>query len=250
MAVAARSNAPFLACRAASLSPLYLTCEHARHRLPPPYVAGDGDRPVLRTHWGWDPGAWSVTRELSRLLGCGAIGGRWSRLLIDLNRRIDDPTLIRPDAEGIALSFNRKVGVAERERRIARFHVPYHAEVDRQLTRRIVRGIHPVLLAVHSFTPVLHHRPRRFDVGVLYEDHVRLARRLAAGCRAAGFRVRYNEPYSGMAGMMYAADRHGSHLELPCLEIEINQARIDTPESARDVARRLAPALAFLTEGA
>jgi predicted N-formylglutamate amidohydrolase len=246
---AARTTAAYLRCHPASLSPLVLTCEHATHRLPAPHRASAGDRPLLRSHWGWDPGAWAVTRELSRRLGCGAIGGRWSRLLIDLNRRIDDPTLIRPEAEGIALSFNRRVGVAERERRIATFHVPYHAEVDRQLTRRIVRGVRPVLLAVHSFTPTLHHRPRRFDVGVLYEDHVRLARRLAAGCRAAGFRTRYNEPYSGMAGMMYAADRHGSHLDLPCLEIEINQARIDSPAAAREVAGRLVPAIGALTEG-
>jgi predicted N-formylglutamate amidohydrolase len=104
------------------------------------------------------------------------------------------------------------------------------------------------VLAVHSFTPVLHRRERRFDVGILYDDHVGLARRLARGCRAAGFRVRYNEPYSGIAGMMYAADRHGSHLGLPCLEIEINQAAIGARAAAERVARRLAPAVASLVE--
>jgi predicted N-formylglutamate amidohydrolase len=112
--------------------------------------------------------------------------------------------------------------------------------------RRLVRGVRPVVLAIHSFTPVLHRHRRDFDVGVLYDDHAVLARRLARRVRAEGFRVRMNEPYSGIAGMMYAADRHGSHLDLPCLELEVNQARIGTRERAEEVAARLAAAIAAL----
>jgi len=248
--MAARSAIPrpYVHLRAGTCSPLLMTCEHASRALPPPLVARGDDGAVVHTHWGWDPGAWALTRALVRRTGFEAIGGRWSRLAIDLNRRVDDPTLIRPEAEGVALSFNRRVSVAERERRIAELHAPYHAEIDRLLTRRVLRGVRPVLLAVHSFTPVLHRRLRDFDVGVLYADHVRLARRLARGARAAGFRVRYNQPYSGIAGMMYAADRHGSHFGLPCLEIEINQAAIDRPDQAERVARLLAPAIRALAE--
>jgi predicted N-formylglutamate amidohydrolase len=66
--------------------------------------------------------------------------------------------------------------------------------------------------------------------------------------RAAGLRVRMNEPYSGMAGMMYAADRHGSHLDLPCLELEVNQALIATRPQAEEVGARLARAIASLAE--
>ena len=239
---------PFLRLRPGSLSPVLLTCEHAAHDLPRPVRTRSGESDILRSHWGWDPGAWDLTRSLSRVTGFGAVGARWSRLWIDPNRRIDDPTLIRTDVEGAAMSFNRRLTAAERERRIGTYHAPYHAEIDRLLMRRIVRGVHPVVLAIHSFTPVLGGHRRDFEVGVLYDDHAVLARRLARGVRAAGFRVRMNEPYSGIAGMMYAADRHGSHLDLPCLELEINQARIDTRGRAEAVAGRLAPAIAALGE--
>ena len=47
--------------------------------------------------------------------------------------------------------------------------------------------------------------------------------RLAEGLKKSGLRVRYNEPYSGLAGMMYAIHRHGTHHGLPCLELEVNQ---------------------------
>ena len=95
--------------------------------------------------------------------------------------------------------------------------------MDRLILRRLVRGIRPLIFAVHSFTPDYGGRPRRFDSGVLYERHRGLAHRLGRNLRRAGLSVRYNQPYSGMAGMMYAVDRHGSHHRLPCLELEIRQ---------------------------
>ena len=57
--------------------------------------------------------------------------------------------------------------------------------------------------------------------------------------RDAGLRVRYNQPYSGIEGLMYAVQRHGSHHCLPCIELEFNQRLFD-------VSARL-PALAAAT---
>jgi predicted N-formylglutamate amidohydrolase len=214
----------FLSISPASLSPIVLTCEHATHRLPFAAKLDREQRAILDAHWGWDLGAWRITRELARGIGAGAVGGRWSRLWLDLNRRVEDPTLIRRQAEGIELSWNRRLGRTEIDRRIATIHAPYHAEVDRQIARRLVRGIRPLLLAVHTFTPTLDGRPRPFDIGVLFEHHEREARHLGRAMHRRGLRVRYNQPYSGMQGMMYSIDRHGTHHRLPCLELEVNQA--------------------------
>ena len=54
-------------------------------------------------------------------------------------------------------------------------------------------------------------------------QHPGTGEQLGRSLRRAGLSVRYNQPYSGMAGMMYAVDRHGSHHRLPCLELEIRQ---------------------------
>ena len=88
------------------LTPFVLTCEHARGQLPPGTRSNAADRTVLRAHWGWDIGAWALTREIARRLGTGATGGRWSRLWIDLNRPAGDPLLVREYVEGHALSWN------------------------------------------------------------------------------------------------------------------------------------------------
>jgi predicted N-formylglutamate amidohydrolase len=225
-------------------------CEHAAHRLP--FVEGvqAAHRRVLRSHRGWDLGAWELTRELARRLPASAVAGRWSRLLIDLNRRVDDPTLIRRTAGGIVLPWNEGIDVEEVERRVLDYHTPYHAEIDRLILRRLVRGVRPVLLAVHTFTPRFRGRPRQFQVGILYEHHRDLARRLGRALRDEGLTVRYNQPYSGMAGMMYAVDRHGSHHRLPCLEVEVNQGLLDQPAEVQRLGGALARGVATLTAGA
>ena len=241
---------PFLSLAAGALSPVVLICEHASRRLPFPDRQPAPVRRVLASHWGWDIGAWALTRALSRALGASAVGGRWSRLLVDLNRRVDEPTLIRRSAGGVGLPWNEGLRPEEIERRILDYHSPYHVEVDRLLLRRLVRGIRPLVVALHTFTPQLDGRRRGFDVGVLYKDHRRLAWSLGRALRGRGLEVRYNQPYSGIAGMMYSVDRHGSHHGLPCLELEINQARLARPSDGAAVGRRLVPALRSLLEQA
>jgi len=201
---------------------------------------------VLATHRGSDIGAWALTRELSRRLGARAVGGRWSRLWIDLNRPVDDTALIRSSAGGVALPWNDGLTPTEVERRVLAFHTPYHEQVDRIVLSRLVRGVRPLLFAVHTFTPVYHGRRRRFQVGLLYERHAGPARRMARSLRASGLSVRYNQPYSGMAGMMYSVDRHGKHHRLPCLEIEVNHAMLESGTAVRRMGGVVARALGEL----
>lgn len=226
--VAARTDAPWV-----------LTCEHASRRLPGGLRPTRDEQRVLASHWGWDIGAWDLTRRLARATGAAALGGGWSRLWIDLNRKVDDPTLIRTDVEGVALSWNRALGARRIEQRITDVHMPYHQAIDRQIVRLLVRGVRPLILALHTFTPALDGQARRFDAGVLFDDHGPAARRLARTLRTAGLTVRYNAPYSGMAGLMYAADRHGRHHALTCLELEVNQGRLAEPRFSARLAQVL-----------
>jgi predicted N-formylglutamate amidohydrolase len=246
MSPLATRSRPFHLVRPDSLSPVLLTCEHAAAALPPPVRAAGAARAVLRTHWGFDIGGWDVTRALARRLGATAVGGRWSRLWIDLNRRAGDPTLIRSVAEGVPLPWNRDLAPEDVERRLVACHAPYHAELERQILRRLVRGVRPLLLAVHTFTAIYEGRARPFDVGILYDREADLARRLGRALGRDGFSVRHNEPYSGKAGLMYSVDRHATHHGLPCLEIELNQRAFTRRGAAERLGRALAPRVAEL----
>ena len=227
-----------------------LTCEHASNRLPRgcrPRSAAE--RALLDTHWGWDIGAWDVARRLARRLGAAAVGGGVSRLVVDLNRPAVDPSLVRREAGWVRLSWNAHLAPAEIERRMLAWHLPYHDAIERAILRLVVRDVRPLLLAVHSFTPVYEGRRREFDLGVLFDRSRVHAELLLRGLRREGFAVRENEPYSGIAGMMYAIHRHGTHHDLPCLELEMNQAlfrrRGAAARLAPKIARALAPVLAL-----
>jgi predicted N-formylglutamate amidohydrolase len=239
----AGANRPFVTVLPRSLFPVVLTCEHASRSLPVRLRRSREIDRVLASHWGWDIGAWDVTLRVARILGTSAIGGRFTRLWLDLNRAPGDATLVRERAGRVGLPWNARLDADRIERRVLSVHAPYHAEVDRLVLRRVLRGIRPLLFAVHSFTPVLGRERRPFDIGVLFARHAPLARAIGRSLARDGLTVRYNEPYSGLAGMMYAAERHGSHHGVPCLELEMNQALFRDPEAARLLARSVAAAL-------
>lgn len=233
-----------------ALTPLVLTCEHASPRLPVRVGPRGVLRELLAGHRGHDRGAWGLTRALVRQSGGSAVGGGLSRLWIDLNRRVGDPELILDRVEGVELPWNRDLAVEDLEARVMDVHAPYHEAIDRLILRRLVRGLRPLVLAVHTFTGEYRGRRRRFDAGVLYDRHAGPAHRLGRALREAGLSVRYNEPYSGREGMMYSADRHGTHHRLVCLELEVRDDLALAPGFPGRLARVLAPALAGISAAA
>lgn len=220
-----------------------LTCEHAGTAIPRSYRALGLERRQILDHIGWDIGARAVQRELAGLLGAPHAASRWSRLLVDCNRAIDDPTLIVRVSDGVVVPGNARVSEAERRRRVRDYYAPYHRAVDRMVERAKRRGGLVRLLSLHSFTPEMNGRERRLDIGVLFDEHEPLARRLGRALRRRGWRVRYNEPYSGRAGLIYSARRHGNAHDIEYVELEINNRLIREPSGQRRLAREVAAAL-------
>ena len=85
-------------------------------------------------HIAYDIGAEGVTRGLAGRLGATALLTGYSRLLIDPNRGLDDPTLIMKLSDGAVVPGNRDIDAAERQRRIERYYLPYHAAITRRST--------------------------------------------------------------------------------------------------------------------
>ena len=218
--------------------PLFL-CDHAAMALPSRYGTM-GLRPELfETHIAYDIGAAEVTRALAASFGAPALLGAWSRLLIDLNRGPDDPTLVMKLSDGSIIPGNREVDESERARRIAEFHVPYHQAIAEE----IARLKRPALVSMHSFTPVWKGEKRRWEVGVLWDRDGRLATPLMARLVEAGFVVGDNEPYSG-ALEGDTLNRHGTRNGLPHVLIEMRQDLIGDAAAAREFTARLQPILA------
>jgi predicted N-formylglutamate amidohydrolase len=194
----------------------------------------------MARHIAWDVGAAGVTRALSAKLDARAVLTDFSRLVIDPNRAEDDPTLLMRLYDGTIIPANRRADAAERERRLALFHRPYHDALTAMLSQR--PG--PAICAIHSFAPALRGRPARpWEVGVLFSEDRRLSDPLIARLEAEGdIVVGVNEPYSGhLPGD--AMDRHAiAHGRLHVL-IELRNDLICDAAGQAHWAARLAPLL-------
>ena len=218
----------------AGQGPLLFLCDHAGNRLP----VGTGtlglDPARFETHIAYDIGAAHVTRALAAAFGAPAVLGVFSRLLIDLNRGPDDPTLVMQLSDGSIIPGNRGITAEEVARRTAQFFAPYHQAIAEEA----VRIADPVLISLHSFTPAWKTVQRKWELGVLWDTDGRLAQPLMAHMRQAGFEVGDNEPYSG-ALEGDTLNRHGTHMGRPHVLIEMRQDRVYNIDKAKAMAAQL-----------
>ncbi len=216
-------------------SNLLLLCDHASAALPEGYGRLGLDPALFQTHIAYDIGAAAVTRALAARFGAAALLGRWSRLLIDLNRGADDPTLVMKLSDGSIIPGNRHVDAAEVERRIRDFHAPYHHAIAAELDRI---GPQAAIISIHSFTPVWKGTARPWEVGVLWDTDRRLAGPLMTRFSQHAFAWGDNEPYSG-ALQGDTLNVHGTRRGLPHVLVEIRQDLIGNDLDATSFADKL-----------
>jgi len=219
---------------------ILFVCDHASNRLPEAYGTLGLEEGQFAAHIAYDIGAAEVTKALAAAYGAPAVLAKWSRLLIDLNRGADDPTLVMKLSDGRIIPGNARAAEAEIDTRIARYHRPYHAAIANQIEILRAAGVVPTIISMHSFTPVWKSFKRPWQVGVLWDKDGRLAHPLMTALSRAGFTVGDNEPYKGELenDCMYV---HGTGNGLPHVLIEIRQDLIGTPDAARTFAARLKP---------
>jgi predicted N-formylglutamate amidohydrolase len=225
---------------------ILLLCDHASNRLPASYGALGLQLTELERHIAYDIGAAALTRALASRLDAPAVLSSFSRLLIDLNRGEDDPTLIMRLSDGAVVPGNHPLADSERMRRIESYYAPYHAAVSAAIDAATGAGTVPALISIHSFTPVWRGEKRRWQVGVLWDADPRLAVPLIEALAADGtLVVGDNEPYRGaLAGdTMY---RHGTVRGLAHALIEVRQDLIAEAAGVAEWAERLAAILAAL----
>jgi predicted N-formylglutamate amidohydrolase len=196
-----------------------LTCEHAGCRVPARYRdLFAGKDALLRSHRGWDPGAFELARAMVRRVGGPLLATTWTRLLVEANRSLRHRRLFSDVTRGLPEDERRAI--------VDRYWRPHREAVRREVARRA-----PVVhVGVHTFTPVLDGVERTVDVGFLY-DPARPRERAFAGrwiaalaARAPGLRLRRNAPYRGNAdGLTTALRREHRPARYLGVELEVNQ---------------------------
>jgi predicted N-formylglutamate amidohydrolase len=225
---------------------ILILCDHASNEIPPEYRDLGLPRAELERHIGYDIGAAVMTEALAKTLGAPALLTNFSRLLIDPNRGEDDPTLVMRLSDGAVVPGNKNINQSEIDRRIRRFYRPYDRAIKAALHASLQAGMRPIIISMHSFTPVWRGKPRPWHAGILWAKDGRLSEALIGALRSdPALVVGDNEPYNG-ALKGDVIDRHALAHGFSNTLIEIRQDLIAAPEAARAWGQRLAVLLQAL----
>tara|TARA_Y100001935_G_scaffold121437_2_gene100465 strand:+ start:31098 stop:31838 length:741 start_codon:yes stop_codon:yes gene_type:complete len=155
-----------------------IICDHATNNIPSNFQNLGLDNDLLDTHIAYDIGAKEVSIHLSRILNCPLVMSDFSRLLIDPNRGIDDPTLVMKISDDKIIEGNKNIDnfreSIEKNKRIEDFYNTYHDKVSELIRQKTDKEQFPAIISIHSFTPFWKNIKRNIDIGILWDNDKRL----------------------------------------------------------------------------
>ena len=210
-------------------APLAIACDHASNEIPRKLHGLGIDPHLYERHIAYDIGTRQVGKMLMEMFDAPLLLSNYSRLVVDLNRHHDDPTMIAEISDGHAIPGNQNLSESDRDRRIRSVFDPYHsayAEMVDGLKRRFAR---PLILSVHSFTERFQGFDRPWHFGVLWDKDKQLALSLIDNFKKLA--VRYdpplligdNEPYDARVPMGYSQIVQANQKNVEMALIEIRQ---------------------------
>lgn len=223
---------------------IVLVCEHASNLFPLPWGDLGLSEAQRSTHIAWDPGALGLMRGLAHRLDAVSLHAPVSRLIYDCNRAPDMVGAMPTRSELHDIPGNAGITPAQRAARTAAIYAPFHAALHGLIAERIALGLSPVIITVHSFTPIYFDQPRRVEFGVIHDADPGLAQAIMASSEGAGLITGLNAPYSAADDVTHTLRLQATPYGLPNAMLEVRNDLIATPGAQEAMADRLAPILA------
>jgi predicted N-formylglutamate amidohydrolase len=233
---------PYRVFNPLSEKPVLLVCDHANSRIPRSLGDMGLDPFARRCHLAIDIGAGALTEALAGSLGVTAVVHNYSRLVVDCNRQLMDPSAFLEYGDGILVPGNRNLRQADKDLRAEALYWPYHVAIGEQIARLMK------VVSIHSFTPVLNGESREWQMGVLWDKDEKMREIFVEGLRQGGYKVGDNEPYSGKAPQDFTIDHHAEEIGLPHVGIEIRQDLVDDDEGIAEIAAVMESVIASIPE--
>lgn len=225
-------------------SDFLLVCEHASNRFPKAYGTLGLSASARNAHIAWDPGALGLARGLAQRLDACLVHATVTRLVYDLNRPPHAPGAMPAKSEVYDIPGNAAVTPADRLARTQAIYLPFHAALHGEIARRIAIGRPPVIVTIHSFTPVYFGKPREVEFGVIHDADPALALNVVEQAqRQTGLTTRLNEPYSAVDQVTHTLRLQATPYGLANVMLEIRNDLISHPQAEDEMAHRLAPVL-------
>ncbi len=228
----------------AALGRFVLVCEHASNVIPTRWGDMGLSDDQRAAHIAWDPGALGVARGLAARLDGALIHAPVSRLIYDCNRAPDMPGAMPVRSEVHEIPGNLGASAQERLARTEAIYLPFHDALHGLIARRIALGLRPVIITVHSFTPIYYGKPRRVEFGVIHDADRALAVAIhAAAAKITRLQAELNAPYSAADDVTHTLRLHATPYGLPNAMLEIRNDLIATADAETAMADQLASVL-------
>ncbi|PTM92103.1 putative N-formylglutamate amidohydrolase [Mycoplana dimorpha] len=230
---------------AAAQGRVILVCEHASRSLPKALGTLGLSDEALASHIAWDPGALGVARLMALQLDAALVFQRFSRLAYDCNRPPESPAAMPEKSEIFEVPGNAGLDQAARDARTEALYLPFRDSLSRLVKSRIAADRAPVIVTIHTFTPVYFGKPRAVEIGIVHDSDSRLADAMlaAAGRTPGGYDIRRNEPYGPEDGVTHTLKEHGLANAIANVMVEVRNDLVREEAGQRAVAGYLADLL-------
>lgn len=219
-----------------------LVCEHASNRIPAALDNLGLDEATRLSHIAWDPGALAVAQEISRVLDARLVASTVSRLVYDCNRPPESPGAMPKRSEVFDIPGNQNLNEAEKAARVATVYEPFRTLLADTIA---TSPTPPVLVTIHSFTPVYLGKQRDVEIGILHDSDTRLAdAMLDLAPKHTDMNTRRNDPYGPADGVTHTLKLHALPNGLMNVMIEVRNDLIADADQQRAVGKMLAELVA------
>ncbi|MBU92237.1 MAG: N-formylglutamate amidohydrolase [Rhodobiaceae bacterium] len=218
---------------------ILLICDHASNIIPSKYANLGLSEKLLSEHISYDIGAAGLTQKMANLMNSQAILSNFSRLLIDPNRSIDDPTSIMRFADKFIIPGNRSITDQDAMLRIDQFYNQYHNKIEEVIISLLNDNIVPILISIHSFTRKFRDKIRPWEISILWDSDDRISASLIDLLeRDNNYVIGNNQPYKGYlrGDTLYT---HATSRGLPHVLIEIRNDLIADDDGQEKIANYL-----------
>ena len=172
---------------------LLILADHASNYIPKKYNNLGLAKKDILTHKAYDPGIKDLAINLSNKFNAHLVLGEYSRLLIDCNRDINDPTLISVISDRKLILGNKQITKQEQIFRINKIYRPYHDKINKMILEKKIN----VIISLHSFNPIFKGRKRFLKYGILSNEDRRLSDLIIKELKRKKNFVGDNKPYRG-----------------------------------------------------
>jgi len=201
---------------------IIISCEHGGNQIPEDLKKIlKIPEAVLNSHEGLDIGALDLAKYLADYFDLDDFFyAETSRLVIELNRSEHHPKLFSRFSKKY-LTQDNKINL------ISNFYRPYRSNIENIIFNLIKQNYLIIHLSVHSFTPVLNHKIRDLDIGLLYDPRNKYEQDFCKvwqkELEKLNFKTRRNYPYQGASDGLTSYLRKIFKNNYLGIELETNQ---------------------------